>query len=304
MIYSYNCPDLPQIESVYSVIRKTVWKIADPYNIIIFIKSGQCEIQLDNHIYRLAAGDLFYMPANTLYTRKPFNNEFCEIFYIHFTLPCAGVEYENSDAFAKVLLKQNPEFFSAGRDHRFLLPSKTSFKTDADAVYRKILDIRKYYNGDNAFDTQTAVFSLCTLLSVVSNKYMSYILTKRSETEYISYPDALKKALSYIRDHYTEPISLTDLCNVAFVSKQMLIRHFNNTFGKSPTVYISEYKINRIKPLLMRYPNMSIKEICSEFGFEDQCYFSRVFKKYTGESPTEYRERVKNFNETKHLSEN
>ena len=72
----------------------------------------------------------------------------------------------------------------------------------------------------------------------------------------------------------------------------------------SPLKYIALYKTNQIKPFLTLYPNKSIKEICEEFGFEDQCYFSRFFKKNTGESPTEYRNRVNSFNEKKHISQN
>lgn len=305
MIYAYTCRELPRIDSVYSVIRRTVWEIADPYHILIFVKNGQCQVELDDRLYRLQAGDVLYIPADTQYTRTPLNNEFCELYYIHFRLRADCTEYENTDALARALLAQGTEPIAAENTCAFLLPTKTSFKaeTEADAVYRKIAEIKKCYNGDGAFDVQAATFSLCALLSFISNHYMSYVLTKRADKELNSYPDALKKALAYVRNHYTEKISLDDLCRVSFVSKQMLIRYFNRTFSKSPTVYIIEYKISRIKPLLTRYPNMSVKEICGEFGFEDQCYFSRIFKKYTGESPTEYRERVKNFSEAKHIAE-
>ena len=304
MIYCYTCSELPHIDSVYSVIRRTVWEIADPYHILIFIKSGQCQIEMENRVYRLQAGDVLYIPANTQYTRTPLNNEFCEIYYIHFLLRAACTEYEDADALARALLAQETAVTFSEKSCAFLLPTKSSFKTEAeaDAVFRKVAAIKKSYNGDGAFDTQEATFLFCALLSLVSNRFMSYVLTKRADKELNSYPDALKKALAYIRNHYTEKISLDDLCRVSFVSKQMLICYFNKTFSKSPTVYIIEYKISRIKPMLTRYPNMSVKEICGEFGFEDQCYFSRIFKKYTGESPTEYRERVKNFSEAKHIA--
>jgi AraC-like DNA-binding protein len=45
----------------------------------------------------------------------------------------------------------------------------------------------------------------------------------------------------------------------------------------------------------MRSAELSIKTIAYELGFDDQCYFSRVFSKTTGESPTDYYLRVKNF---------
>ena len=304
MIYYFKCNLLPKIDSVYSVIRRTVWKIADPFHIIIFIKNGNCRIEINNNIYDLTAGDLFFIPANTVYTRRPVNNEFCEIFYIHFSLSGVIREYDNSASIARDFMWKNIKGTFTESSFSFFLPHKFRFKEEANQVYKRISVIKKYYNGNNSFDYQATSFSLCAFLSDISNEYISRVLIKENEKEVESYPDALKKALLYIKNHYTEPITLNDLCKVSFVSKQMIIRHFNKYLQKSPSVYIIEYKINRIKPLLIRYPTMSIKEICNEFGFEDQCYFSRIFKKHTGESPTEYRNRVINFNQEKHLLNN
>ena len=47
MIYFYESAELPQISMAYSVIRRTVWRIADPYHILIYIKSGECKIETD-----------------------------------------------------------------------------------------------------------------------------------------------------------------------------------------------------------------------------------------------------------------
>ena len=303
MIYLYKTADLPRTDSVYSVIRKTIWSIADPYHVLLFIKSGQCQIHMENHIYQLKAGDVFYMPPNTQYTRMPFMDDLCEIYYVHFEMRGDVREFENSDALAHELLKQEINDLLPGDGFAFLLPNKISFGDDTEELMRSIFEAHKYRAGTNVFSPQTASFALCSLLSYVSRKYISYTLAKQSDVENKRHPEALRKALSYIRHHYTEPISLDDLCNAAFISKQMLIRHFNKVIGKSPTVYIIEYKINCIKPMLTAYPEMSIKEITSNFGFKDQCYFSRLFKKYTGESPTEYRERVMNFNQSQHISE-
>lgn len=303
MIYHFTCSRLPQIYSVYSVIRKTVWKIADPYHIIIFVKSGHCQIELNNSIVSLEAGDLFYIPANVLYTRRPLNDEFCEMLYIHFDITGNSRGYEDTDSFTKMFLKQSIKNFFTEKEFSFFLPPKISFKDNADKIIRQISQIKKLYNENGVFEVQAATFSLCTLLSQISDKFISYSLARQADNDKADYPEPLKKALAHIKSHYTEPISLEDLCRVSFVSKQMIIRHFNKYLGKSPAAYTIEYRINRIKPILTRYPNMSIKEICSEFGFEDQCYFSRIFKKYTGESPTEYRKRIFNFNQKKHLEE-
>ena len=116
-------------------------------------------------------------------------------------------------------------------------------------------------------------------------------LFKKFNNKYASENDLqeLSSAITYIKNHYSEQITLDDLCKASFISKQMLIRYFNKFLGKSPLVYITEYKMNLIKSLLLSSSEVSIKEICTLFGFEDQCYFSRIFKKYTGKTPRNYR---------------
>ena len=94
---------------------------------------------------------------------------------------------------------------------------------------------------------------------------------------------------------------MQDLCEIALVSPQQLIRYFKKFTGKTPNEYVTDYKVNVAKDYIMRSNELSIKTIAYELGYDDQCYFSRVFSKITGESPTEYYLRIKNFN--KHVND-
>jgi two-component system response regulator YesN len=105
----------------------------------------------------------------------------------------------------------------------------------------------------------------------------------------------------YIKSHLNEKITLQDLCEIALVSPQQLIRYFKKFTGKTPNEYVTDYKVNVAKDYIMRSNELSIKTIAYELGYDDQCYFSRVFSKITGESPTEYYLRIKNFN--KHVND-
>ena len=109
-------------------------------------------------------------------------------------------------------------------------------------------------------------------------------------------PPLLQKAISYVRNHDTDRISLQDLCEDCNVSKQYLIRCFKTYLQTTPNEYIIQYKISKACNLLQN-SNANIQEISNELGFENQCYFSRVFTKKIGESPTVFRERVLNSRE-------
>ena len=66
---------------------------------------------------------------------------------------------------------------------------------------------------------------------------------------------------------------------------------FKQNFGKSFIVYLNEYRIEKAKKLLEN-PLINIKDICFESGYRDANYFTRVFKRQTGMTPSEYRNGV------------
>lgn len=83
-------------------------------------------------------------------------------------------------------------------------------------------------------------------------------------------------------------ISLDELVNKLYISKVQIIRIFKNEYNQTPYAYILNKKIDVSKKLLMN-TNMRIKDIASKLCFADEHYFSNVFKKVTGFSPSKYK---------------
>lgn len=301
MIFYYHFHELPQITMAYSVIRRTVWRIADPYHILIFVKSGHCRIQTDGQTYLLSEGDLFYLPPDCQYERTPVNDEFCEMTYLHFVLPVQGEILDPWLAHQRLSAQEDPNAVPP-EGIVLYLSQQTAMKKDEylEASFAEI--IRCAAGGFS--ERQLANAALCRILTALSAVTVASVFKETNPSAGGQRPAGLKKALQYIAQHYTEKITLGDLCRVSFVSKQMMIRYFYSEFGKTPIAYILEYKIDKIKEMLMTYPDVSIKELCGEFGFDDQCYFSRAFRRITGETPSAYRVRVTHFDEKAHLQEN
>lgn len=98
----------------------------------------------------------------------------------------------------------------------------------------------------------------------------------------------LEQAVQYMNGHMGGSISLIELANHVGVSKQHLIYLFNSETGVSPIEYFLRLKIQRAGHLL-DLTELSIKEVSSAVGIHDPYYFSRLFKKISGFSPSSYR---------------
>ena len=99
---------------------------------------------------------------------------------------------------------------------------------------------------------------------------------------------AVKKATDYIHTHISEKITLASLAQTAGVSPPYLSLLFKQVTGDSFHDYLNKVRIDEAKRLLTgtEYPLAEIAVAC---GFNDQSYFCKVFKKYTGLPPVKYR---------------
>ena len=95
----------------------------------------------------------------------------------------------------------------------------------------------------------------------------------------------------YISDNYqNETLSVKDIGAHVFLSASYVCTFFKNETGKTLNQYLTEYRMEQAKQLL-RDPRYKITDISSKVGYSDGNYFGKSFKKYTGFSPSEYRER-------------
>lgn len=93
---------------------------------------------------------------------------------------------------------------------------------------------------------------------------------------------------NYIYHHISEPIKTEDIANSLYLSRPYLSKKFKEETNENIAEYIIKEKINEAKRLL-RYSNKSLTQISSYLGFSSPSHFSRVFKKHTNLSPSEYK---------------
>ena len=99
----------------------------------------------------------------------------------------------------------------------------------------------------------------------------------------------VERAKEYITSHFSEELSLDEMAKELGISPYYLSKLFKETVGVNYIDYLTNLRIRYAKEQLSN-SDKSIKEICHESGYGDPNYFSRIFKKWTGVTPTEYRE--------------
>lgn len=102
----------------------------------------------------------------------------------------------------------------------------------------------------------------------------------------------VNKALEYMRKNYRRKVTLTDVADSIFVSQWHLSKLLNHHTGQSFSELMNHIRVEEAKKLL-EDPALRVGDVAEQVGFVDMAHFSRVFKKVTGISANEYRNRQK-----------
>lgn len=157
--------------------------------------------------------------------------------------------------------------------------------------------IRGGMAADDALSLSDAFIQKCELLS---NTEQIINLQYRMVLEFTQRVEQLRPGqrsgrlaidvTHYIKRHLSESIRAEDIAKELYISRPYLSSKFKQETGETLTDFILKEKTEEAKRLL-RYTDKPAVAIGSYLGFSSQSHFSRVFKKYTGKSPAEYREK-------------
>lgn len=122
-------------------------------------------------------------------------------------------------------------------------------------------------------------------IGTILHKFISFVFDFND----IKHQNVIFKTTAYIKEHLTDKLSLDQVAEQVFLSKSYFCRIIKDELGCTFTEYVNRLRIERSK-VLLRSTGTSIAEIACAVGFDDQSYFTRIFKKQTGMAPGKYRE--------------
>ena len=159
-----------------------------------------------------------------------------------------------------------------------------------------------------AYTTDTDPARGDTLLET-NNRYLNRILESKTAEEIIDtlnagaeriagkifsfqgmrHASALRKAERYIWEHYTRKLSLEEIAKASGLSAPYFSTIFKEEMGENLSSYLNRLRVQRTVTMLTE-TGKPLREIAKLCGFEDQSWFSKIFKSFTGTSPGKFRE--------------
>ena len=164
----------------------------------------------------------------------------------------------------------------------FLPDEKATDKTVMRSVFYDDIEVAKI-----SADEEEYLSALSVPLKYMIERLYEESLKQISDT---NEHDIYRKALQYIKEHYTEGITVADVSKHINYSESYFGYAFKKKYKMTVSQYVRELQLAKSKDLLEN-TSFSVSSVASYVGFDDFNYFSALFKKHFGLSPKEYRKK-------------
>lgn len=295
MYYEINGNILPQVRLVDRAVLEPPYvhrrRKADEY-ILYVMKKGILYLRENGKEYILAEGDVILLDPDFVHQGIRASN--CEYYYVHFQHSQIRRRRKENDfgqlgmRIRSESLQEDSCAFGSCRDSWLRFPKSVHMRMGK--VYLKVVDLLEKAIEHNRNQMENYKVSCgCRFMEALVEISRESISVNALELM-TGIPDSYRKVhelLNYLNISYQEQITSRVIeekfsCNFDYIN-----RVFKKNIGKTIFVYLNETRIHHAKELLGT-TSMKVSAVGYRVGFHDECYFSKVFKKYTGVSPVQY----------------
>lgn len=230
--------------------------------LFFLVISGSGALQTGSTSYSLSAGDCVFLDCSKPYAHTT-SNDLWELKWVHFNgMQLPGI-------YDKFLERSGEPVFR---------PASAAGFADFIQIVDQIYDVA-------GSDSYTRDMQLNELLASL----LSHMMKESWHSEKNTPPlFSISDVRSYLDAHYVEDVSLDLLADHFHVNKFYLMRRFRQQYDMTIGNYLIRTRISAAKRLL-RFSDLTLEEIGARVGIPDANYFSRIFKKVEGTTPSQYR---------------
>ncbi|MGG3281385.1 helix-turn-helix domain-containing protein [Paenibacillus solani] len=231
------------------------------YNVLVVVREGKVRYEINGEEIIAEKEDVLFIPQAAQRSGGNWNGVPHQKHTILFTLDHQG----STDT--------GIPFLDAGQCLKFNL-------SHIQYAYHRCERLYEEMRGGKSYRNMICQGILQELIGMLARELEKTELTPSKR----KYADTIK---SYLLEHYREPIEIDRLAKLIQRSSNYTAALFKEVYGHSPIRYMHQLRVQEACGLLL-HSDMSITHIAHYLGYYDTSYFYRMFKKYTGLSPTDY----------------
>jgi len=225
---------------------------------VYYLQAGTCWYFIDKKSYRLTAGDLALIPAGVIHKTS----------------------YDSPKSSRSLLFCTESIIPESARQVMGQIPYFPKSKENAvlvDSLFRRIQF--EYENPDE--------YAMDAIQALVAELFLLIARKSRKGHHEKQESPIVEKAAGYIQEHYMESVTLHDVAEHCFVSREHLSRIFKRETGFGFNEYLNVYRLKKANAILSENPKSKVSQVAVRCGFGDSNYFSKQYKKMYGVAPTQ-----------------
>ncbi|MBQ7344786.1 MAG: helix-turn-helix transcriptional regulator [Oscillospiraceae bacterium] len=229
---------------------------------LLYVASGKTHFYFDGRSQEVTAGHMILFQPRQEQHYEYFAKDKPEVYWVHFT----GSDVKNILRHYGIPLDRNVIYSGTSSTYAYLFKEMINELQTCRTGYQELLEMY-----------------LRQILLLVQRSWEE---RKPTVSSYIL--EEMEHARRYFNEHYNEPINIEEYARSRGMSVSWFLRNFKQVTMKSPMQYILTIRINNAVSLL-ETTDYNVTEISTIIGYENPLYFSRIFRKQKGVSPSDFR---------------
>ncbi len=261
------------------VTQKAPWHTGRKLNtnLLVYVDVGRLKMEVGKEVYSLKKGDILCIPENTFY--RPVEASALEYYFIHFTAVTDEASANELHFRANPLLPEGDYEYSYWGGAQTVTLGNLIDCSSNEAVkniFRRIAALNIRSIGEKL------------ILDCLVRELIVTVCAENNPKGRLN--NNMMRITSYIDLKYYEDITLSSLSEKFGFSKSYIARLFKTELGTTSAAYLNRTRVANACRLLL-CSNKNIGEISEAVGYNNQYYFTKIFKKEMGLTPGEYKKR-------------
>lgn len=239
---------------------------------LLYFIRGEALVKCNSHELSAKEGDLIVVNSNELH----------QIFSISESIDYYCIIFDIVLFQSRRVDVCEAKYINPISQNRILFKNKV--ENDKD-IAKYIYEFVKEYESKEIGYEMAIKATIYQLLVLLLRKHVKLVLTSKEYDTRLKNLKRFNSILEHIDNHYSEKITINQLCSMANISRFHFCRVFKSITGKPLNEYLNSLRVSKAEAML-KDSDITITEVAMACGFDDMNYFSRLFKKLKGASPS------------------